>query len=407
MAVLSMKTPSSTPDAPRRLPQPAWARRLGEVLAQASTGDTGGRTRALAAALLEDARRENASDIHLDPVAEGCEVRCRIDGALVDTLLLPPAPGLHLLRFFKTHADLDPAFALRPQDGRAALPVEGGEVSVRVATGPGVRGEKLALRLLPHALTRPPLDQLGLSAPDYETLTHALHDVRGMILVSGPTGSGKTTTLYALARELARAGRSIMTIEDPVEYVLDDVTQLQVNERQGLTYSEGVKGLLRLDPDALVLGEMRDAGDAGSSSLAPSAGAAAATADAPQIELSAAMTPASGSRIFSPPCSTRSRFSRTPSRMIPSSSSRFAEKPMPTCCPSGTSIKPRQINPSSSAVESGPMWLQHRQPAQAKRQHREQHRHPDSGAEMAIGRVHGGTRNRPRPIREIPLRDAP
>ncbi len=257
-----MKTPSSTPDAPRRLPQPACARRLGEVLAQAPTDDTGGRTRALAAALLDDARRENASDIHLDPVAEGYEVRFRIDGALVDTLLLSQEPGLHLLRFFKTHADLDPAFALRPQDGRAALPVEGGEVFVRVATGPGVRGEKLALRLLPHALTRPPLDQLGLSAPDYEALTRSLHEVRGMILISGPTGSGKTTTLYALVRELTRAGRSIVSIEDPVEYVLDDVTQIQVNERQGLTYAEGVKGLLRLDPDALVLGEMRDTASA-------------------------------------------------------------------------------------------------------------------------------------------------
>ena len=254
-----MNTQTSTAEGHRRVRQPARARRLAEALAQPPADDAGEHTLALAAALLEDARRENASDIHLDPVADGYEVRFRIDGALVDTLLLPPEPGLHLLRSFKSHADLDPAFALRPQDGRAALPAAGGEVSVRVATGPGVRGEKLALRLLPHALTRPPLDQLGLSAPDYETLTRALHDVRGMILISGPTGSGKTTTLYALVRELERAGRSIVSIEDPVEYVLDGVTQLQVNARQGLTYSEGVKGLLRLDPDVLMVGEMRDA----------------------------------------------------------------------------------------------------------------------------------------------------
>ncbi|MEI9898112.1 MAG: GspE/PulE family protein [Chthoniobacter sp.] len=209
--------------------------------------------------MLEDAVREHASDIHLDPSAEGYEVRFRIDGTLVDTVPLHRETGVHLVRFFKTHANLDPAFALRPQDGRAALPLTGGQVSVRVATGPGVRGEKLALRLLPHALTRPPLDQLGLSTVDYGALLQALHDVRGMILISGPTGSGKTTTLYALVRELQRAGRSIVSIEDPVEYVLDDVTQLQVNERQGLTYAEGVRGLLRLDPDVLVLGEMRDA----------------------------------------------------------------------------------------------------------------------------------------------------
>ena len=257
-----MKTPPSTAETARRLHQPARAWRLGETLAQSPEDDAGERTRLLAAALLEDARRENTSDIHLDPRPEGYDVRFRIDGVLIDTLLLPPEPGLHLLRYFKTHADLDPAFALRPQDGRAALPVADGEVSVRVATGPGVRGEKLALRLLPHALTRPPLDQLGLSAPDYEALSGALRDVRGMILISGPTGSGKTTTLYALVRELERAGRSIVSIEDPVEYVLDGVTQLQVNARQGLTYAEGVKGLLRLDPDVLVLGEMRDAASA-------------------------------------------------------------------------------------------------------------------------------------------------
>ncbi len=248
--------PALPNNTPSRLRQPACARLFSEALARPVADE---RTRALATALLEDALREKASDIHLDPGTEGYEVRFRIDGTLVDTLPLPTEPGLHLVRFFKTHADLDPAFALRPQDGRAALPIEGGEVSVRVATGPGVSGEKLALRLLPHALTRPPLDQLGLSTTDYEALTRALRDVRGMILISGPTGSGKTTTLYALVRELSRAGRSVVTIEDPVEYVLDGVTQFQVNERQGLTYAEGVKGLLRLDPDVLMLGEMRDA----------------------------------------------------------------------------------------------------------------------------------------------------
>ena len=257
-----MQTNPNTANGERRRTQPALAKRLGEALVQPPAGEVGEFTRILAEALLEDAVRENASDIHLDPIAEGYQVSFRIDGALVQTLPLLPEPGLHLLRFFKARADLDPAFALRPQDGRAALTLAGGEVSVRVATGPGVRGEKLALRLLPHALTRPPLDQLGLNAVDYAALSRALNDVRGMILISGPTGSGKTTTLYALVRELARSGRSIVSIEDPVEYVLDGVTQVQVNDRQGLTYAEGVKGLLRLDPDVIMLGEMRDAASA-------------------------------------------------------------------------------------------------------------------------------------------------
>lgn len=257
-----MSTRPTTVETHRRVRPRTRARLLEEMLARPSAGDDPARTLALATALLEDAVRERASDIHLDPVADGYAVRFRIDGVLVDTVRLSRDRGLHLVRAFKTHAALDPAFTLRPQDGRAALPVAGEEVSVRVATGPGVRGEKLALRLLPHALTRPPLDQLGLSAIDYDALTRALRDVRGMILVSGPTGSGKTTTLYALVRELARSGRSIVTIEDPVEYVLEGVTQLQVNDRQGLTYAEGVRGLLRLDPDVLVLGEMRDAASA-------------------------------------------------------------------------------------------------------------------------------------------------
>ena len=253
-----MNSPSSNLNGHRRVRQPSRARQLDEALARVASGDEAIHALGLATALLTDAVRENASDIHLDPGDDGYDLRFRIDGALVDTLRLSRTHGLPLLRALKTHAELDPAFALRPQDGRASLRVAGDEVSVRVATGPGVRGEKLALRLLPHALTRPPLDQLGLSTPDYAALTGAMHDVRGMILISGPTGSGKTTTLYALVREFARSGRSIVSIEDPVEYVLDDVTQLQVNERQGLTYAEGVKGLLRLDPDVLMMGEMRD-----------------------------------------------------------------------------------------------------------------------------------------------------
>jgi general secretion pathway protein E len=225
-------------------------------------GDEPSQTLTLAAALLEDAVRENVSDIHLDPTEGGYDVRLRIDGVLMDTVRLLRDRGLPLLRAFKTHANLDPAFELRPQDGRTTLPVGNRQVSVRVATGPGVRGEKLALRLLSGSMARIPIDGLGFSSSDYEILTRALHDVRGMILISGPTGSGKTTTLYSLVRELSIAGRSVVTIEDPVEFPMEGITQIQVNSRLGLTYSEGVKGLLRLDPDVLVLGEMRDADSA-------------------------------------------------------------------------------------------------------------------------------------------------
>ncbi len=241
----------------QRLRQPQLSRLLKKLIEEPSgAGDT--RTTALVGAILDDAVRENASDIHLDPVEGGYLLRLRIDGALVDTVLLRLEPGQHVLRAFKTRAELDSAYALLPQDGRAEFQVGNRAVAVRVATAPTVLGEKLALRLLPTELARLQLDQLGLSSSDYETLHRAIHDARGMILVSGPTGSGKTTTLYALLHELKQTNGSIVTIEDPVEYVIEGITQIQVNEKQGLTFAQGVKGLLRLDPDIILMGEMRD-----------------------------------------------------------------------------------------------------------------------------------------------------
>jgi general secretion pathway protein E len=209
-------------------------------------------------ALLEDAQRENVSDIHLDPVRDGYLLRFRRDGSLMEIALLDHDLGLHLLRSFKSQADLDPGFELRPQSGRARFSVAGKPVSVRVATAPGVHGEKLALRLPTLEAAGLTLNQLGLSPHDHESILSHIHDVRGMILVSGPTGAGKTTTLYALLKELQQSNRSIVSIEDPVEYAIDGVTQIQIHEKQGVTFAEGVTGLLRLDPDIVVVGEIRD-----------------------------------------------------------------------------------------------------------------------------------------------------
>ncbi len=219
----------------QRLRRPQLSRLLRKLMDEPPAGGASAHTRALAVAMLEDAVRENASDIHLDPVEGGYQLRLRIDGALVDTVLLQSEQGLHVLRAFKTHANLDAAYSMKPQDGRAEFQVGDRVVAVRVATAPTVLGEKLALRLLPTHLARLSLDQLGLSSKDYEQLSRAMHDARGMILVSGPTGAGKTTTLYALLNELKETNRAIATIEDPVEYVVEGITQIQVNEKQGLT----------------------------------------------------------------------------------------------------------------------------------------------------------------------------
>lgn len=248
--------------SPQRLRQPHLARLFDKLNQEPPSGAQVTHTRSLIGALLQDAVREAASDVHLDPVSGGYLLRFRIDGALIDTILLERKDGLRLVHSFKSHAGLEPAYTRLPQDGRAEFQVGDQVYSVRVATAPSVLGEKLALRFLPNELARLNLKQLGLSDADYAQVTRALKDARGMILISGPTGSGKTTTAYALLHELKRANRAIVTIEDPVEYAIEGITQIQVNEKAGLTFAKGVKGLLRLDPDIIMMGEMRDSASA-------------------------------------------------------------------------------------------------------------------------------------------------
>ena len=235
---------------------------LGRLLEELSPGREAEQTPGLITALLEQAQDANASDIHLDPTGDGCEVRLRIDGVLRRTALLTPEMGLHVLRACKTQAELDPGSGLRPQSGRAQHEIAGRSLSVRVSTAPGVRGEAVALRLQTSEARGLSLGQLGLGAHDHATILAHLQDVRGLVLVSGPTGSGKTTTLYALVKELRQRSRSIVSVEDPVEHLIDGVTQIQINEKQGVTFAEGVKGLLRLDPDIVLMGEMRETASA-------------------------------------------------------------------------------------------------------------------------------------------------
>jgi len=202
--------------------------------------------------------QSRASDIHIEPEEAGVAVRYRIDGVLRQVMILPRAAGIPLVSRIKIMASLDIADRLRPQDGRARVAVNGSRVDLRVSTLPASQGEKVVIRILDQRSTVLSLDSLGLNA-DEITRIKALLDVReGVVLVTGPTGSGKTTTLYSMLRTVQSRGVNIITVEDPVEYRLQGVVQVQVNEKAGLTFVAALRSILRQDPDVILVGEIRD-----------------------------------------------------------------------------------------------------------------------------------------------------
>jgi type II secretory ATPase GspE/PulE/Tfp pilus assembly ATPase PilB-like protein len=237
---------------------PHLCREFITALAEVTQRDDGEATEPWARALIADAVRARASDIHLDPLAAGTRVRFRIDGAVHDIATLPPARGLRLLRFFKVNSDLDPAPSLLPEDSHFQMESDGKPLDVRLTCAPCVLGDKLALRLLRRSSAMHRLADLGLRSDDRGRIEAWLGDISGMFLVAGPVGSGKTTTLYALLRELHLTDRHIVTIEDPVEYQLERINQIEVNLKRGLTFERGLRSILRLDPDFILLGEIRD-----------------------------------------------------------------------------------------------------------------------------------------------------
>lgn len=261
MTVLS-RQPAAVATDLLRGEQPLLSRLLEKCLEEPGGTEESARTISLVQALLEDAARERASDIHLDPYRGGFQVRFRIDGVVIDTIALKEGDGRRIARACKSLAGLEPAVSRIPQDGRAEVKIGNRLLAVRVSAAPTVAGEKLTLRILETEWNWIRLDQLGLSQPDFDLVRQAARDARGMILLSGPTGSGKTTTLYALLHELRPENKAIVTLEDPVECIIDGITQIQVNPKQGLTFAEGAKGLLRLDPDVILMGEMRDSASA-------------------------------------------------------------------------------------------------------------------------------------------------
>ncbi len=202
--------------------------------------------------------QSRASDIHLEPEEGGVAVRYRIDGVLRQVMVLPKAAGIPLVSRVKIMAQLDIADRLRPQDGRARVAVSGNRVDLRVSTLPASHGEKVVIRILDQRATVLSLDGLGMNPDEYERIMTLLGSREGIILVTGPTGSGKTTTLYSMLRTIQARGVNIVTVEDPVEYRLQGIVQVQVNEKAGLTFPAALRSILRQDPDVILVGEVRD-----------------------------------------------------------------------------------------------------------------------------------------------------
>ncbi|MDF0541531.1 type II secretion system ATPase GspE [Sphingobium sp. H39-3-25] len=208
--------------------------------------------------IIAEAARQGVSDIHIEPYETGLVVRMRIDGVLRETLRMPPHVAPVVVSRIKVMARLDIAERRVPQDGRIGLTLGGKLLDVRVSTLPSRAGERVVLRILDKDNAGISLDLLGMTGTADRIFREALAEPNGIILVTGPTGSGKTTTLYAGIRQLNDGSRNILTVEDPVEYAMDGVGQTQVNAKVGLTFAAGLRAILRQDPDVVMVGEIRD-----------------------------------------------------------------------------------------------------------------------------------------------------
>ncbi|MBI4239360.1 type II/IV secretion system protein [Candidatus Uhrbacteria bacterium] len=208
--------------------------------------------------LLAHAYTVYASDIHIDPTPEAMVIRMRIDGVLYTIASLPKLIRWEIISRIKILACLRTDEHVAAQDGRFRVTLEGATIDVRVSILPTYYGENAVLRLLVERTKDMTLDDLGLTGTNKERIVSALKRPHGMILATGPTGSGKTTTLYSMLKILAKKSPSIVTIEDPIEYAIDGVRQVQINQKTGLTFAHGLRAIVRQDPDCIMVGEIRD-----------------------------------------------------------------------------------------------------------------------------------------------------
>ncbi|MGH7465267.1 MAG: ATPase, T2SS/T4P/T4SS family, partial [Longimicrobiales bacterium] len=213
---------------------------------------------ALVDLMLAQAVQQRASDVHIEPAGTTMRVRARVDGVLREVMVLPPHSRGAVISRIKVMAGLDISVKRRPQDGRTAVQIQGRELALRVSTLPTHGGEKVVMRLLDSSDAGQRLDQLGMSAELHAGIARLLARSHGVLLVTGPTGSGKTTTLYAALAALDRECRNLITLEDPVEYRLQGLTQVQVHRKAGLGFPAALRAVLRQDPDVIMVGELRD-----------------------------------------------------------------------------------------------------------------------------------------------------
>lgn len=209
-------------------------------------------------AVLTEAVKENASDVHIEPYENRLGVRFRIDGVLQEVLQTRRALAPLVVSRIKVMSKLDIAEKRLPQDGRISLKIAGRPVDVRVSTMPSGHGERVVLRLLDKNAGRLNLASLGMDEKSQALMGELIHKPHGIILVTGPTGSGKTTTLYAALERINDNSRNIMTVEDPIEYFIDGIGQSQVNTKVEMTFARGLRAILRQDPDVVMVGEIRD-----------------------------------------------------------------------------------------------------------------------------------------------------
>ena len=212
--------------------------------------------------LVKEAQSLRSSDIHIEVYDDKCRIRFRVDGQLIERHKVNKSEYPTLINKIKISAKCDIAEKRLPQDGRIRYTVSNSKLDIRVSILPTLHGEKVVLRLLGNDASHIDILKLGFTADELERYQTAIQKTHGIILISGPTGSGKTTTLYATLKQLNRPKANILTIEDPIEYTLDGINQVQLNDDIGLTYSEALRTFLRQDPDVIMLGEIRDAATA-------------------------------------------------------------------------------------------------------------------------------------------------